>query len=273
MKAANERVVLVTGASSGIGRCCAAFLSERGYRVYGASRSAGTAACEHGVIPLPMDVASDASVLETVTAVLEREGRLDAVVNNAGIAIAGAVEDTSIEEAKRLFDVNFFGVLRVCRAVLPAMRAQGAGCIINIGSIAGLLALPYQALYSASKFALEGLTESLRLEARSFGIRVVLIEPGDHRTGLTQNRRMAEASEKDSVYYTRVQRAVNRMARDEQTGPEPDRVARLAYRIMNTRNPRLRYPVGPATQRAAVWLKRMMPYAVVEKVMTRYYGV
>lgn len=264
-------MVLVTGASSGIGQSCAAFLSERGCRVYGVSRSAGGGA-GGGVIRLQMDVTSDASVVDTVNTVREREGRLDVVVNNAGVAIAGAVEDTTIAEARQQFEVNFFGALRVCRAVLPGMRRQGAGYIINIGSIAGLVALPYQALYSASKFALEGLTESLRLEVGSFGIKVVLIEPGDHRTGLTQNRRWTSASGKDSPYHSSAERALSRMARDEQTGPDPDRVARLVYRVMSTSRPRLRYTAGPATQRAAVWLKRMMPYGVVEKVMGLYYS-
>ncbi len=214
-----------------------------------------------------MDVTGDESVLRAVAVVMEREGRVDVVVNNAGIAIAGAVEDCRIADAKEQFDVNLFGALRVCRAVLPAMRAQRAGYIINVGSIGGLVAIPYQGLYSASKFALEGLSESLRLEVRDFGIRVVLIEPGDHRTGLTANRRFVESD----VYRDRFDCAIARMACDEQGGPHPDGVARLVYRVMQKRNPRLRYTVGPVLQRAAVWLKRMMPYAVVEKAMRHYY--
>ncbi len=185
------RVVLVTGASSGIGRACAEFLAGRGYRVYGGSRRlvAGSV-----VESISMDVGDDASVHAAVSTILAREGRIDILVNNAGIAIAGAVEDTSVEEARDQFDVNFFGVLRVCRAVLPAMREQGAGYIVNIGSIGGLIAIPFQGFYSASKFALEGLSESLRLEVRQFGVHVVLIEPGDHRTGLTDNRRRTAES-------------------------------------------------------------------------------
>jgi len=269
MKEVRERVVLVTGASSGIGACCAAYLSERRYRVYGASRSATAAP---GVVPLAMDVTNDASVSQAIAAILAREGRLDVLVNSAGSGIAGAVEDTSVEEAVAQFEVNFFGIFRVCRAALPVLRRQGAGYIVNIGSIGGLIAIPYQGFYSASKFALDGLSESLRLEVRPFGIHVVLIEPGDHRTSFTQNRRSTEVSARGSVYRDRFERALARMVSDEQGGPVPDGIARLLYKVINQPNPRLRYTVGPAAQRAAVWLKRLLPNAVVEKIVRGYYA-
>jgi NAD(P)-dependent dehydrogenase (short-subunit alcohol dehydrogenase family) len=249
-------IVLITGASSGIGLSCAELFEARGDKVYGAARNP--------------DVRSDSSVNDAVADILQREGRIDIVVNNAGIAIAGAVEDTSIEQAKDQFEVNFFGVLRVCRAVLPAMRKQGSGHIINIGSIAGQVAVPYQGLYSASKFALEGLSESLRMETRHFGIRVVLVEPGDHRTSLTKNRRKATASK---PYAERFDRAIKRMEQDEQNGPDPKGIARLIGRIVDNPNPRLRYTIGPAAERAAIWLKRLGPAAVVEKAMKSYYSV
>jgi NAD(P)-dependent dehydrogenase (short-subunit alcohol dehydrogenase family) len=268
MKEVRGRVVLVTGASSGIGACCAAYLSERGYRVYGASRRI---TAPPNVVPLAMDVTNDASVSQAITTVLAREGRLDVLVNNAGFGIAGAVEDTSVEEAVAQFDVNFFGMFRVCRAVLPVLRRQGAGYIINIGSIGGLIAIPYQGFYSASKFALEGLSESLRLEVKPFGIHVVLIEPGDHHTTITQNRRSTEVSARGSVYRDRFERAIARMASDEQGGPTPDGIAHLLYKVINHPNPRLRYTVGPAAQRAAVWMKRLLPNAVIERIMRNYY--
>lgn len=255
------RVVLVTGASSGIGQSCAELLARRGHRVYGASRTGS----------LRMDVRDEASVNAAVGSILAREQRLDVVVNNAGFGIAGAIEDTSLEEAREQFEVNFFGVLRVCRAALPVMRSQGQGTIINIGSIGGLIAIPYQGLYSASKFALEGLTESLRLEVRDFGIRVVLIEPGDHRTGFTQSRRAAAGAGAGSAYRAAFERAVARMAADEQAGPAPERVAALVARVMDARRPRLRYTAGPAAQRAAVWLKRWLPNTAVEAMVRQTY--
>jgi NAD(P)-dependent dehydrogenase (short-subunit alcohol dehydrogenase family) len=264
----DPRVVLVTGASSGIGASCASYLASKGLRVYGASRRA---LAPVGVNALAMDVSCDSSVSRAVESVTEREGRLDIVVNNAGMGIAGAVEDTSIDEAKAQFEVNFFGVLRVCRATLPVLRARGSGYLINIGSIGGLIAIPYQGLYSASKFAIEGLTESLRMEVRPFGIRTVLIEPGDHRTSFTESRRMTSAS-KGSVYAEKAGPAVARMAKDEQNGTDPDAVGRLLYWIVNTADPRLRYTVGPAPQRAAVWLKRLLPNAVMERIMRSQYS-
>jgi len=266
---ADHQVVLVTGASSGIGACCAAHLAANGFCVYGGSRSPVIAP---GVEPLTLDVADDASVTRAIETILAREGRLDALVNNAGFGIAGAIEDTSIDEAREQFEVNFFGVLRMCRAVLPIMRERNAGYVVNIGSIGGLIAIPFQGFYSASKFALEGLSEALRLEVGPLGIHVVLIEPGDHRTSFTQNRRSTRGSEVGSPYRDRFERAIARMASDEQGGPSPEGIARLLHKILNHPHPRLRYTVGPAAQRAAVWIKRAMPYAVMEKIMQDYYS-
>jgi short-subunit dehydrogenase len=168
-------------------------------------------------------------------------------------------------------EVNFFGVLRACRAVLPVMRERGSGYIVNIGSIGGLIALPYQGLYSASKFALEGLSESLRVEVKDFGIRVVIVEPGDHKTSFTENRRLTDESSGNSPYRDWFQRAVARMAADEQSNPGPERIARLVHKIATTANPRFRYTIGPGSQRAAVLLKRIAPYSIVESLMKRYY--
>lgn len=264
-----NRVALVTGASSGIGLACAELLARRGFRVYGASRHPKDSSTFESVC---MDVTVESSVSDRVANVLQREGRLDIVVNNAGAGLAGSIEDTSIEEAREQFELNFFGVLRVCRAVLPSMRACRSGLIVNIGSIAGQIAVPYQGVYSASKFALEGLSEALRFEVAPFGIRVVLIEPGDHRTLFTANRRRTKASLLDSGYRERCDRAVARMAADEESGSDPNSVARMLGRIVNLSRPRLRYTTGPASERAAVWLKRLMPNTVIEKAVEHHYS-
>jgi NAD(P)-dependent dehydrogenase (short-subunit alcohol dehydrogenase family) len=274
MEKENQRVVLVTGASSGIGLACATHLAGPGFRVYGTSRRAAAGGAVLGkVTMLTADVTDDRSVEQAVTTVIDREGRLDIVVNNAGMGIAGPVEDTSIEQAKAQLEVNFFGAFRVCRAVLPAMRRQRSGYIVNIGSIGGVLAIPYQSMYSASKFALEGLSEALRMEVRPFGIRVVIIEPGDHKTALTENRRLTEMPGDGDAYRQSFQAALAKTAHDEQSGPGPEQIARLLYRIVNQRNPRLRHTIGPAPQRAAVWLKRLLPYSILEYGMRTYYGI
>lgn len=274
MEKENRRVVLVTGVSSGIGQACATHLAGRGFRVYGTSRRPAAGGAElRDVTILTADVTGDRSVERAVATVLDREGRLDILVNNAGMGIAGPVENTSIEQAKAQFEVNFFGALRVCRAVLPAMRSQRSGYIINIGSIGGILAIPYQSMYSASKFALEGLSEALRMEVRPFGIRVVIIEPGDHKTALTENRQFTEISGATEAYSPSFEAALLKTAHDEQSGPGPEQIARLLDRIVNQSNPRLRYTIGPAPQRAAVWLKRLLPYSILEYAMRTYYGL
>ena len=162
-----RKVVLITGATAGIGQACAEHLASRGWRVFGAGRRATASITSSGIEMLPIDVDDEASVRTCVDAILGKTGRLDAVINNAGFSSRGAVEDTTIEAAKAQFETNFFGVLRVCRAVLPALRASGGGYIINISSLAGLVGLPFTGLYSASKFALEGVSESLRTRGAS----------------------------------------------------------------------------------------------------------
>lgn len=218
-----------------------------------------------------MDVRDDASVTGGVTRILDEAGRLDAVVNNAGFGIAGAVEDTSVEEAMDLFATNFFGVLSVCRAVSPQLRAQGGGTIVNISSIAGRIGLPFQGLYSASKFALEGLTEALRMEVRPFGIRVVLVEPGDTRTPFAAHR--CRTANPTACYRERYGRALNRAEEDEEAGIPPAAVARLVLRVLRCRNPRLRYTVGNPFQRLAVVAGRVLPGRLFEWGIIRYYRV
>jgi NAD(P)-dependent dehydrogenase (short-subunit alcohol dehydrogenase family) len=220
---------------------------------------------------IPMDVDDEASVNRAVNLVLEKQGRLDIVVNNAGFALAGAVEQTSIAEAKALFETNVWGVLRVCRAVLPIMRAQGFGYIVNISSIGGLISVPFQGLYCASKFALEGLTEALRMEVRPFGIHVVLVEPGDARTQLTANRHKALESQDGGAYAEKFRTVMRIVEHDETHGFSADQVALLVEHIVQNPSPRLRYRVGALLQKSAVPLKKILPSAWFEWIIMRYY--
>lgn len=270
-----ERVVLITGASSGIGRACARYLAERGYRVYGTSRKiTGDDPVEDGSVRMiRMDVNDDRSVTSGIDRVLQDAGRLDVVVNNAGFGIAGAIEETSIKEARALFETNLFGLLRVCRAVLPKMRGQGSGTIVNISSLAGRIGLPYQGLYSATKFAVEGLTEALRMEVKPFGIKVILIEPGDFRTGFTSNRVHTAASKEDSAYQERFQRTLKVAESDEESGSPPEAIARLLHRILQESSPKVRYSTGEASQRAAAILKGILPSKLFEWGLMKYYKV
>jgi NAD(P)-dependent dehydrogenase (short-subunit alcohol dehydrogenase family) len=251
-----SRVVLVTGASSGLGAATAAHLASLGHRVYAASRR-GTVDQAGAAVPLKIDVDDDVSVGHAIDSVMRSEGRIDVVVNCAGFGIFGSIEDTPIAMAQAQFNTNVFGVLRVCRAVLPVMRGKRAGLIVNVTSIAGELSLPFQGLYSATKFAVEGLSDALAVEVRPFGINVTLVQPGDFRTGFTAARRVAPAG--DSAYAERAGRALEIAARDENAGADPQQVADVIARIIDTPRPKLRYVVGPAAQEWLMRLRHVLP--------------
>jgi len=220
-----------------------------------------------------MDVTSDDSVRQALDQLLGIEDRVDVVVNSAGFGYAGAVEDTSVEEARSQFETNFFGVLRVCRRILPIMRQQRSGTIVNVGSLAGLAAVPFQGLYSASKFALEGMTESLRMEVRPFGIRVVLIEPGDFHTTFTSNRLKTSQSRGTTVYADEMARCLAIAERDERNGCAPERVAQLLEELLSASSPRLRYTTGPISERFAISLKNALPQRLFERLLLGHYGL
>ncbi len=266
MKPGQPHVILVTGASSGIGRACAELLAASGHVVYGTSRRGGDQRA--GVEMLAMNVDDDAQVANGVAKIIADHGRIDVVINNAGYAIAGAVEDTSIDEARAQFETNVFGVLRVCRAALPHMRAQHGGLIVNISSLGGIFGMPFSGLYSASKFAIEGLSEALRLETSVSGVRVVLVEPGDMKTGLPEARRDVAAAV-GSAYEPAFRNMMKLSKADEDKAPEPVAVARLVGAIVASKRPKLRYAVGMFSQRIVVWLKRMLPGRVFEWILLK----
>jgi NAD(P)-dependent dehydrogenase (short-subunit alcohol dehydrogenase family) len=264
------KVVLITGASSGLGAASAAYLAGRGYRVFAASRRGSVDVPGHAV-PVTMDVDDDDSVREGIYEVTRREGRIDVLVNCAGFGISGAIEDTPMAMARAQFETNVFGVLRVCQHALPLMRREGSGLIVNVSSIAGALALPFQGIYSSAKFALEGLSEALSAEVRPFGIRVVLIQPGDFPTGFTSARRHVTTD--SSPYAERCRRALDVAERDERGGSDPQRVARLLERIMLSRRPRFRYVIGPADGQLLMILRAVLPAQTCRWLINRHYGV
>jgi len=265
-----SRVVLITGASAGIGRACADRLHEAGWTVVGASRRGTTSGAWSGLV---MDVDSDESVRDGVAEVLTRHGRIDAVVASAGWGVAGAVEHTTIDEAKAQVETNFWGATRVVQSVLPAMRTQGGGRIVLISSIGGVVAIPFQAFYSASKFALEGLGEALAYEVAPFGIDVTLVEPGNIRTDFTANRKMAAASTGDDVYKGALDTAVGVMERDEANGAAPDVVAAAVHNILDARRPPRRVSVGKAGERIGILAKRLLPHRIFEAAAKGSMGV
>jgi NAD(P)-dependent dehydrogenase (short-subunit alcohol dehydrogenase family) len=264
-------VVLVTGSSSGFGRAIAEGLARDGHRVFAATRGSGPILA--GATDVTLDVTEETSVAKCVDAVMAAAGRIDVLINNAGLGIAGAIEDTSADEARAQFDTNFFGVHRMCRAVLPHMRKQRAGCIINMSSLAGQIAIPFQGFYSASKFAIEGYTEALRMEVRCFSVRVSMIEPGDFATAFTANRRMTQASTASSPYFTACGSAIERMARDEQANADLSPVVEAVRAILSRDRPALRYPRANFVQRAFASLRPFLPQALNEYLIRSTYGL
>jgi NAD(P)-dependent dehydrogenase (short-subunit alcohol dehydrogenase family) len=263
------KVILITGASSGIGKACAEYLGQRSYCVYGTSRQAPSGVTASGSFQMiQMDVTDDESVARGVGLIVEREGRLDVAVNNAGISLVGPIEDATIEQVKLQFETNFFGVMRVCKAALPVMREQHSGHIINISSMAGRVGAPYQGLYSAAKFAVEGLSEALRAEVRHFGIKVALIEPGDSPTDLTFNRIRIFKTPAYAPYYNN---AMQVYEHDERNGYPPAKFGPLLEQIIENPHPRMRYMRGLIFQTVGATLKNFVPYSLFEWGLAQVY--
>ena len=265
-----SKVVLITGASSGYGKATAERLAAKGYIVYGTSRSEVK---DMKIRFVQMDVRDRVSVRDGVERIVQESGRIDVLVNNAGMGIGGSLELATEEEIRLQMDTNFMGCVNVCRAVLPTMRRQGAGQIINLSSIGGVMGLPYQGFYSASKFAIEGFSEALAAEVRGFGIRVSLVEPGDFATNFTARRRNSEATAKSQAYGASFARSLSLIEKEENGGLKPEYLAERIEKIIRSRRPRLRYVVANLEQRLSVLLKHLLPGNWFVGILRNYYKV
>ncbi|MBC7859982.1 MAG: oxidoreductase [Burkholderiaceae bacterium] len=261
-----SKIALVTGASSGIGEATANRLTTAGFKVYGTSRR-GAPAGRRAYEMLPLDVTSDASVQAVVETVMGLEGRIDVLVNNAGFGVAPAgAEESSVEQAQTIFDTNFFGVLRMTRAVLPHMRAQSSGRVINIGSVLGFLPMPYGALYAATKHAIEGYSESLDHELRNWGIRSVVIEPAYTKTPFDANLLEPDAT---LDAYREARAAMSAHIQKVMAGAEgPDVVAGTVLKAAQAQRPKLRYTAGGLAARLRL-LRTFAPAGVMDAGMRK----
>ncbi len=259
------KVALVTGASSGFGQATAALLAAQGFRVFGTSRAAlDHAASSYEVLPLY--VRSEASIQACVQTILQRTGRIDLLVNNAGFAQRGALEETSLEDARAQFDTNVFGVLRMLKAVLPVMRKLGGGQIITVSSMLGIVAMPYLGLYASSKFALEGMIEALQDEVRPFHIRVSLVEPTFFRTNFD-----AQPPATPLAAYESARQSMMQFVRQAvEQGPDPEQVARRIVQLATSAAPPLRSSVGPRAG-LLVALRHWLPPQLFEQVRRRVF--
>lgn len=261
-------VVLVTGISSGFGLETARLLSQEGHTVYGTVRRDVEPLA--GVHYLKVDVRDRVAVQEAVRQLIEKEGRIDVLVNNAGMGIGGPVEFATEEEIREQMDANFMGLVHFVTAVLPFMRKQGAGKIVALSSIGGVMGLPFQGFYSASKFAIEGYCEALRLETQQFGIQVVVMRPGDFSTGFTASRKKTGNEEAMRVYRTYAE-SMGKVEHDESRGLKPQVLARKISQVIRKKNPRHGYVVASLEQRLSVLLKRILPARWFAKILGSYY--
>ena len=265
------QVILITGASSGFGKISAQMLSSQGHIVYGTSRKPTENV--DNITMLVVDVTDLTSIRRAVDRILSEQGRIDVLVNNAGMGIGGALELTTEEEIKKQMDTNFFGVVHLCQAVLPMMRKARKGKIINISSIGGVMGIPYQGFYSASKFAVEGYSEALALEVHPFGIQVCLVEPGDFNTGFTANRNVSAQTLQDADYGKSFAKSLKIIETEESNGCHPRKLGKAICKIVHRKNPPFRTKVGPIVQ---VWFaksKRWLPDSWMQFALRFFYAI
>lgn len=264
-----SKVVLITGGSSGIGKSIGEFLHQKGFIVYGTSRNPEKVL--NSIFPLvDLDVRDVESIHLAVAQIIQSTGRLDVVINNAGVGITGPLEEIPMEEIKNNFDTNFFGPIAVMKAVLPQMRQQKSGLIVNITSIAGYMGLPYRSVYSASKGALELITEALRMEVKSFGIQITNVAPGDFATNIAAGRFHApiiQGSDYERAYGS----ILKTMDEHVDSGSNPNEMAEAVFQIIQDKNPRIHYKVGAFMQKFSIVLKRILPDTVYEKMLMNHY--
>jgi len=261
------KVILITGISSGFGRETAKLLADEGHSVYGTVRRDADKSGRVNI--LKMDLTDNESIKKAIKTIIEKEGRIDVLINNAGMHTGGPVETTPEENIRLQMDTNFIGMVNLTNFVLPVMRKQGGGMIINISSIGGLMGLPFQAFYSASKFAIEGFSEALRMEVRKFNIKVVVINPGDFHTSNSANRRNYLGP--GGPYQEQFERSLAIIEKDESNGWSPEILAGKISRIIKTRNPRQRYIIASLEQKLAVVLKRILPGRWFMKILAGHY--
>lgn len=264
-----SKVVLITGGSSGIGKSIGEFLHHKGFVVYGTSRNPEKVL--NSVFPLvALDVRNVDTIEAAVAKVISISGRLDVVINNAGVGITGPLEEIPTAEIKNNFETNFFGPIEVMKAVLPQMRQQKSGLIINVTSIAGYMGLPYRSIYSASKGALELITEALRMEVKSFGIQITNVAPGDFATNIASGRFHAPLM-KGSAYEIPYGNTLKMMDEHVDSGSNPNEMAEAVYNIIQDKGPRIHYKVGAFIQKFSIVLKRILPDKIYEKMLMNHY--
>lgn len=267
----NNRVVFITGASSGIGKACAKILALNRFKVYGTSRKVSVPEKVNGYTLLKMDVTDDNSINSAIEYILKKEGRIDVLINNAGIVYSGPLVMHNKLEIEKQLETNFFGVVNMVNKIFPVMYKQNKGLIINISSIGGVMGLPFQGAYSASKFAIEGYSESLRLELEKFNIKVVVVRPGDIKTKVVQNRIKYEKFQSDTIFKNQYIKSLKVIEKEELNGIDPEKVAYVILKILNTNKIKPYYIVANPIQRLSVFAKKVLSAKIFDKIISIYY--
>ncbi|MBU2526717.1 MAG: SDR family oxidoreductase [Bacteroidetes bacterium] len=265
-----QKVVFITGASSGIGLAIAHHLHQKGYKVFGTSRNPEKIKQDIPFTLLSLDVNDTESISQAVETLLKQTGRIDVLINNAGKGIAGPLEEIPEAEMKAVFDTNFFGPIRMIKAVLPSMRSQKKGLVINITSIAGYMGLPFRGVYSATKGALALVTESINMECRQHGIRFVNIAPGDFATNIASGRYHVPLQDY-SPYRKGYQTSLEMMNTHVDAGGDPSDVAKMVHKIIENKNPKINYKAAVFTEKMGIVLKRLLPDNVYEKMLMKHF--
>lgn len=266
------KVVLITGGSSGIGKAIGEFLSNKGYIVYGTSRNPQRFEISFPFKLVALDVTDVSSIQRCVSEVIAAEGKIDILVNNAGVGITGPIEETPTPEIKKAFNTNLFGPIEMINATLPQMRKQGSGHIINITSIAGYMGLPYRGIYSATKGALELVTEAYRMEVKQFGIQLTNVAPGDFATNIASGRYHAPVLEK-SPYKEAYGATLKMMNAHVDEGNDPAEMAKVVHSIIETSVPKVHYRVGAFMQKLSIVLKKVLPSKLYENMLMNHYDL
>lgn len=264
-----QKVILITGISSGFGKKTAELLAQKGHIVYGTIRT--DCKVDPSIRVLKMDLTDPTSIKNAVQTVIDKEGRIDVLINNAGMHLGGPIEEAPVEFFSRQMNTNVNGLVHVLQAALPTMRNQGGGLIINFSSIGGIMGLPFQPFYSASKFAIEGLSEALRMELTNFNIKVVVINPGDFHTNNTANR--INIASEGGPYDAQFKKSLSIIERDENGGWLPEVLAVKICKIVESKKPRNRYIIATLEQKFAVLLKRILPISVFTAILSSHYGI
>lgn len=267
------KVILITGATSGIGEACAIYLSKLGHKVYGTSRKVKATVNKENYKLLKLDITDNETIKTCVEEIIMKEGKIDVLINNAGMMLGGAIESSDNNNIELIFKTNVIGQINLIKEILPYMRKEGKGLIINIGSIGGIFGLPFQGIYSATKFAINGLSQALSLEVNKFGIKVTVINPGDTKTNVVKNRIFPSNPSTDIFYEEQFKITQNIINKEEENGISPYKIAKFVAKLINKKNIKSSYIIAKPIQKLSYLLYKILGFDLFKYILKIYYKI